>query len=318
MSREIYAGVDLGGTKIALAIFDSDKVLIAKDKVMTDKELSAKELFLQIIHALEELIERNDYSVSELSEVGIGIPGMVNSRKGEISLIAMLPKLNKFPVAEFIESKLPGVRVVIGNDSHSAALAEHRHGAGKGFEHMIYCPVSTGFASGIIIDGKLFTGSDGAAGESGHTIVTPGAGIECGCENTGCICSYASGAMIVRHIKKWIEAGEESIMLEMAGNDPHKITAIHIEEAYKQGDKMAEKALDQMGKYIGIWIFNLYLTLDINCIVFGGGLTKMGDMLFDRVKATFDSYRHTDMPVYFKFAELGQDAGVIGAMELLF
>ncbi len=315
---KIYAAVDLGGTKTAIAVFDGDKVIIAQDKIMTDKELPPEELFLRIIHALEELIEQSGHGITELAGVGIGIPGMVNSKLGEISLIAMLPKLNKFPVADFIESKLPGVRVVIGNDSHSAALAEYRHGAGRGFEHMVYCPVSTGFASGIIIDGKLFTGSDGASGESGHTIVTPGAGIECGCGNTGCICSYASGAMIVRHINKWIEAGEKSIMLDLAGGDPHKITAHHIEEAYKQGDKMAEKALDQMGKYIGIWIFNLYLTLNINCIVFGGGLIKMGDMLFDRVRAAFDSYRQTDMPVYFKFAELGQDAGVIGAMELLF
>ena len=182
---------------------------------------------------------------------------------------------------------------------------------------MLYCPVSTGLSSGIIIDGQLFRGSDGFAGESGHTIVSPGEGIPCGCGNDGCLQSYCSGGMIVRHIQNWIAAGEKTQMVELAGT-PEKITARHLEIAARAGDAMALRALDQMALYLGVWVFNLYMTLNINCFVFGGGLIKMGDLLFGRVRKVFDQYNHAGGEVHFKFAELGQESGLLGALELLF
>lgn len=314
---KLYAGIDIGGTKTAFGIFDEQHELIAKSKFPSNKDLLAEEFFLEVIKGLEDILNKNGFTLDSLSGIGMGIPGMVNGEDGEIVLIAMLPSLNSFNVRDFIHSKLPNVEVKLGNDSHCAALAEYRCGAGRGTRHMIYCPVSTGLSSGIIIDGKLFTGSNGVAGESGHTIVTPDKGIACGCKNQGCVQSYSSGGMIVRHIKDWISSGEETLMLELAGS-ADDITARHIKEAYEKGDKMAEKALDQMAKYLGIWIFNLYLTLNIDTFVFGGGLINLGDILFGRIRKVFDSYRQTDMPVYFKFAELSQDSGIIGAFELLF
>ena len=171
--------------------------------------------------------------------------------------------------------------------------------------------------SGIIIDGKLFRGSSGFAGESGHTILTPGQGIACGCGNQGCVQSYASGGMIVRHIRQWIDAGEQTLMVQLAGA-PEKIDARHLEMAARAGDAMALRALDQMALYLGVWVFNLYITLNINCFVFGGGLVNMGELLFGRVRQVFDSYCHTEEPVEFLFAQCGQEAGLLGALELLF
>ena len=205
----------------------------------------------------------------------------------------------------------------VDNDAHCAALAESRHGAGMGRPHMLYCPVSTGLSSAIILDGKLFRGSNGFAGESGHTIVTPGQGIPCGCGNSGCIQSYSSGGMIVRHIREWIAQGETTLMTQLAGS-PEKIDARHLEMAALAGDPMALRALDQMALYLGVWVFNLYMTLNIDCFVFGGGLVNMGDLLFGRVRKVFDQYRHTEEPVEFLFAQCGQDAGILGALELLF
>lgn len=313
-----YAAADVGGTKIALGIFDGEKKLLAKTKLLSDPSLSAEDFFTGMVSDLKSFMEDRGFPFSGLKGLGVGVPSMVRFSKGEIVLTAMLPNLSGFPAREFLRSLLPGVSVVLDNDSHCAALAEYRQGAGRGFPHMLYCPVSTGLASGIIIDGKLFRGSHGFAGESGHTVISPEQeGIPCGCGNPGCLCSYCSGGMIVRHIRQWIAEGEKTSMTDLAGS-PEKIDAKILETAAREGDPMALRALDQMAKYLGAWIFNLYMTFDIDCFVFGGGLINMGALLFDRVRAVFDSYCHTDEPVYFKFAELSQDSGLLGALELLF
>jgi glucokinase len=178
----------------------------------------------------------------------------------------------------------------------------------------------------MIINGKIFRGRYGWSGESGHMIVTPGEGLECGCGNRGCIMSWCSGSMIVKHINNWIAAGEKTCMTDMAGG-AENITCFHLEEAYRQGDPLAIRAIEQMAAFLGLWTYNLYVTLNINCFVFGGGLLKMGRnlihgsntaSLLDRMKDIFDGYNKNDMPVYFKEAELGDDFGIIGAAELLF
>lgn len=316
-TQQIYAGVDIGGTKVALGLFDENRELLCKEKFPSDPSLSAEAFFDGIIDALKELFAKHGLPFEALRGVGMGAPSMVQFEEGKLMLSAMLPSLSGFGAVAYMKGKLPGVQVILDNDSHCAALAEYRRGAGRGFRHMLYCPVSTGLASGIIIDGKLFRGSDGFAGESAHTIVTPGEGIDCGCHNQGCLMSYCSGGMIVRHIRQWIAEGGATMMTELAGS-PEKINARHLEEAARAGDEMALRALDQMALYIGIWLFNLWMTLNINCYVFGGGLINMGDLLFGRVRKVFDSYRHTDTPVTFRFAELSQDSGILGAVELLF
>jgi glucokinase len=190
---------------------------------------------------------------------------------------------------------------------------------------MLYCPVSTGISTGIIINGKIFRGRYGWAGESGHMIVTPGDGVECGCGNQGCLMSWCSGSMIVRHIKRWIEAGEKSSITDIAGDN--ELNCNHLACAYNEGDALACRAIEQMVKFLGIWTYNLYVVLNINCFVFGGGLLKLfrGLMidgkpgsLLDAMKEVFDGYNKNSMPVYFKEAELGDDFGIIGAAELLF
>ena len=312
-----YAGIDIGGTKVAFGVFGEDKTLLGKGKFSSDPSLTAEEFFQRVVQALQELLKELSLPLEGLVGVGVGLPSMVRYPQGEVVICAMLPALNGFGVKSCLERLLPGVQVEVDNDAHCAALAESRHGAGVGRPHMLYCPVSTGLSSAIIIDGKLFRGSCGFAGESGHTIVTPGAGIPCGCGNTGCIQSYSSGGMIVRHIRQWISEGEETLMTQLAGS-PEKIDARHLEMAAQAGDPMALRALDQMALYLGIWIFNLYMTLNIDCFVFGGGLINMGDLLFGRIRKVFDSYRQTDEPVEFLFAQCGQDAGILGALELLF
>jgi glucokinase len=128
--------------------------------------------------------------------------------------------------------------------------------------------------------------------------------------------------MIVKHIRLWIAAGEDTLMSSLAGG-AENIDCRHLEEALDRGDPMAERAAAQMAKYLGLWFFNLYVTLNINCFVLGGGLLKMGEKLLGPVRRNFDRYNRAgtealDVPVYFKTAELGDRFGVIGAAELVF
>ncbi|GHU33800.1 glucokinase [Spirochaetia bacterium] len=326
-NMELYTiGIDAGGTKTAYGVLNGSKNLIQRISHSSDPSLSAEAFFDKIAETILELMRNHNLKKENIRGVGIGMPSFILFEEGRIIKTSNLTNIRDFPARAYLMKKLDGIRVILDNDSHTGAIAEHRLGAGRGFDNMLYCPVSTGISSGIIINGEIFRGRYGWSGESGHMIVSPGEGIECGCGNRGCIMSWCSGSMIVKHIIKWIESGEKTCMTELAGS-ADAITCFHIESAYNSGDALAIRAVDQMSTYLGIWTYNLYVTLNINCFVFGGGLLKMkrylatGEaegILLSRMKEIFDEYNKNDMPVYFKEAELGDDFGIIGAAELLF
>lgn len=315
--KQYTIGIDVGGTKIAYGLFDGDKNLVDKHRVLSDAALSAEQFFDRIVGDIHMILERHELTLDSIGGIGIGVPSYVLFEEGKIIKTVNLPNIADFPAKAYLLEKLRSdMRIVIDNDGHTGALAEHRQGAGRGFRHMLYCPVSTGISSGIIINNELFRGSYGWSGESGHMIANADEGVMCGCRNKGCFMSYCSGSMIIKHILNKIEQGDMTIMVKLAGGKEN-ITTEHIVQAYALEDEMAIWAVEQMAKYLGVWCYNLYVTLNINCFVFGGGLLKFGDTLFGRVRRVFDTYNQNDYPVYFKYAEL-DDYGIIGALELLF
>jgi glucokinase len=318
-------GIDVGGTKTAYGLFNGQQEIIRRLSHPSNETMSPAEFFDTIATNIKGIMKEEGLKKENIRGVGLGMPSFVLFEEGRLIKTSNLAKIHDFPARAYLTEKLEGIRVLIDNDSHTGAMAEHRHGAGRGFDNMIYCPISTGISSGIIIGGKLFRGRYGWSGESGHRIVTPDDGVECGCGNRGCLMSWCSGSMIVKHIEQWIAQGEVSIMPGLAGNG--KITLFHLGSAYNAGDALARRAYEQMVKYLGIWIYNLYVTLNINCFIFGGGILKFGRQLMDGGKKTailedmkevFDGYNKNEMPVYFKEAALGDDFGIIGAAELLF
>lgn len=308
-------GIDVGGTKIAYGLFDGDRRLVAKLSTPSDATCPPEPFFDSIAERALSLARENGVKREDISGVGVGVPSYVKHDEGRILKTVNLTCLSDFPARDYLSRRL-GLPVALGNDAQAAALAEHRHGAGRGFDNMLYCPVSTGISSAVIIDGKLFRGSYGWAGETGHAIITPGEGLMCGCGNRGCLMSYVSGSMIAKHARKRIAEGEKTALMEIAGG-ADKITAQHILTGYDMGDPLSRQLVAQMAKYMAVWLYNLYVTFNINCFVFGGGLLKFGDRLFPAVRAQFDAYNQSDLPVYFKNAELTEDFGIVGAMELL-
>ncbi|MDR1506656.1 MAG: ROK family protein [Treponema sp.] len=331
--KRFVIGIDVGGTKTACALVDENRVLYGGHSIPSNPELENERFFDVIVEEVKTLLAGQGFDASgrrpagtraangqarleaaEIAGAGVGMPSFIYYDKGHIIKTSNLVKIRDFPARDYLSEKLR-LQVTLDNDARAAALAEYRHGAGKGFHNMLYCPVSSGISSAILIGGKLFRGSYGWAGETGHMIATPGEGVECGCGNRGCYMSWCSGLMIIKHIRQWIDSGEKTIMTELAGGK-EKIDSIILEKAHDAGDRMAVKAFNQMTNWLGIWFYNLYVSLNINCFVLGGGLVKMGEKLLDPVRRTFDIYNHDDFPVYFKTAACGKNCGTLGAAEL--
>ena len=333
---DVYTiGIDVGGTKAAYGLLDSDKKIISRRTHKSNTGSSPQEFFDEIACNIHGIMAEKNLKNENIRGIGIGMPSFILFDEGKIVKTSNLTNINNFPARDYMTEKLGGIHVVIDNDANTAAIAEHRHGAGRDFNNMLYCPVGTGISCGIVINGNIFRGTYGWSGETGHMILTPGEGIMCGCENQGCFMSWTSGSMIIKHIEKWIEDGEKSIMTTLAGNG--QMDCNHLSAAYNDDDPLARRAIAQMVKILGVWTYNLYVTFNINCFVFGGGLIKMfrklkdgGSVtgkksggLLESMKEIFDEYNKNSMPVYFKEAELSgemtsNDHGIIGAAELLY
>ena len=304
-------GIDAGGTKVAYGLFDRDGVIVDKMQHPADPDADGPAFADQMIRSVQTLRERNHLTPDDIAGIGVGMPSYIIHDKGLIYLTSALPKVRDFYMRDYMQERL-GVPIVLENDSNGAALAEHRRGAGRGTEHMVYVSASTGLGSGLIINGKIFRGSYGFAGETGHMLMTPDEGIMCGCRNRGCFMSYGSGKYIVEHIKNRLDEGAQS---ELAKVDRDSLSAVDLLAACRKGDTFALEMLDKMAHAFAVCIYNIYEMLNINVYVFGGGLTNFGDLLFSRIRREFDRYNHIDLPVEFRFAELKEDFGIIGAAE---
>ena len=303
-------GIDVGGTKTAYGLFDGNNALIDRHQHGTPIDVDGPGLCQLMLAGVEELLMRNGIGHGEVRGVGIGMPSFIYYDRGYIYMTSALVNVKEFAMRDYLNRRLD-IPVVIDNDSNAAALAEYRYGAGRGSRHMIYMSASTGLGSGLILNGGLFRGSYGWAGESGHMLITPDAGVECGCGNRGCFMSWASGRYVPEQIRR-LAAGRSTVM--DLGPD---LDCVALNEAFKAGDPVAVEALDQLAHYLGVCLFNIYQLLNVSLFVFGGGLTNFGDDLFGRVRREFNRYYHLDAPVEFKIAELKQDFGIVGAAEFV-
>jgi len=305
-------GIDAGGTKVAYGLFNGDRVLVDRFQHPTDIAADGPAFSDGIVHTIHEMLNRNGLGIKQLKGIGICMPSFLLFDEGYVFMTSAMTNIKDFAMRDYIAQRLP-VRIVLDNDSNVAALAEYRHGAGRGSKHMVYVATSTGIGSGIIIDGKLFRGSYGWAGECGHMLATPDEGVLCGCRNRGCFMSYAAGRYVPQHVEARLKAGAKSVLSATENKD-----CTNVLKAYTQNDPLAVEIVEQMAHYLAVCIFNIYQLLNINLFVFGGGLVNFGEALFGRMRTEFDKYNHIPQPVYFRFAELVKDFGIIGAAELIF
>ena len=312
-SEQLVIGIDLGGTKITTALVDSSGRMVAHDYQETQATEGPAAVIGRMLDAARRMVAQAEAACTQVVAVGIGAPGPLDVKTGVVMTPPNLPGWDHIPLQQLIEDGL-GIPAFLENDANAAALGEHRFGAGRGTEHMIYVTVSTGIGGGLILDGRLYHGLSSMAGEIGHITLMPH-GPLCGCGNRGCLEALASGRAIAKRAQECVARGMPTLMADLAGNDPDCITAELVAQAAEQGDSEAQHILTDAMNYLGIGIANLVNLFNPQLIVIGGGLTNIGEALFEPVRRAIrrHAFPGPAAAVQVVPAELGDNVGVLGA-----
>ena len=311
---KVYIGIDLGGTKISTALMDEQGTILARAGGDTGAAEGQAAVIERMVDSARQVArEGGRADLRGIVAIGVGAPGPLDTKLGILTAPPNLPGWINVPLSRIIEERL-GVAAYLENDANAAALAEFHYGAGVGCANMIYVTVSTGIGGGLILNGQLYGGTNGAAGEVGHTMIMPD-GPLCGCGNRGHLEALASGTAIAREARELLAKGVPTLIADLAQGDPNAVTALTVEIAAKQGDLEAQRIIDRAMEYLGIGMANLANIFNPDMIVLGGGVTKMGEMLFEPVRRAVSRFA---FPIVAKTvqivpARLGRDVGVIGA-----
>ena len=311
--KDLFIGIDLGGTKIVTALVDTEGRIIFRDYRETEAARGPAAVMARMIDAASRVMNGGGVAAAQISAVGVAAPGPIDARSGIVTTPPNLPGWKDMPLRQLIQDEL-GLPTALENDANAAALAEHRFGAGRGTKHMIYVTASTGIGGGFILNGELYNGATGGAGEIGHMTILP-QGPHCGCGNRGCLEALASGRAIAREARERVKCGVPTLIADLAEGDLERISAKLVAQAAAQGDMEAQEILDEAMTYLGVGMANLVNLFNPELIVIGGGLTKMGARLFDPVRRIIDrrAFRTAAQVVKIVPAQLGDDVGVLGA-----
>lgn len=302
-------GVDIGGTSVKLGLFQIDGQLIDKWEIPTRKENEGEKILPDITSSLMKKLEERRVEKEHVIGIGVGVPAPV-TRTGIVRATANLGWGYKEVKRELEE--LTGLEVQVGNDANVAALGEMWKGGGLGYKNLVMVTLGTGVGGGVILNGNILTGVNGAGGEIGHICVNYNEEDKCGCGKTGCLEQYASATGIVRLAKKKLANETRKTML-----NAEFISAKKIWDAVKEQDEVAMEIAEEFGAYLGHAIANFTVVLDPDVVVIGGGVSRAGMILIDYIQKYYDEKAFfSNKNLKFVLAELGNDAGIYGAAKL--
>lgn len=302
-------GVDLGGTFIKFGLFDIEGNLIEKWDTPTVKETFFDDIAKNVLDKMSE----KDIKKDDVKGVGVGVPGPVDG-EGIVNGLVNLGLVGQVNIKNILEEKLGGIKCIVGNDANVAAMGEMLEGGGKGYTDMVMITLGTGVGGGVIIGGKMLSGVTGGAGEIGHFPVNVDEQATCGCGKRGCLEQYASATGIVRVAK------ERAMKIKMPTKilEMEELTAKDVFDLAKEGDMVAIDAVEIAARYLGIATAAIACTVNNKAFVVGGGVSRAGDFLLDKVKKYFNEYVFKPCSdVEFKLATLGNDAGIYGGAALV-
>lgn len=309
-------GIDLGGTNISAGLVGDGGKLLYKSSVPTEMDISDQQITEYMAKFCLQILKECDISEKDVESIGIGCPGVCDDKNGILLYTVNLPFRNT-NIAE-IFSKFINVPVHLANDANCAALGEVVAGGAKGYKSSITITLGTGVGGGIIIDGKIYTGFNHAAGEMGHIVIDT-EGEQCSCGRKGCLEAYASASALIRESKKAVQKHPESLINELCEHDLNKINAKTPFDAKRGGDPIATKIVDKYIRDLGEGIINYINIFQPEIILLGGGVSKEGEYLLEPLREyVFQySYGHEFLPrTKIECAVLGNDAGIIGAAML--
>lgn len=299
--------IDIGGTQLRAAVYIQDQI----DPILHKRiETKAREpnAFGRLIGLLED-IWPSDLTVDA---IGLSSPGPVDPHTGTIIMTPNIKEWRDFPIAPKLTERF-GVPTYLDNDANLAALGEWKYGAGRGHRNVLYLTVSTGVGGGVIIENQLLQGHHGLAAELGHTTIQAGGAI-CGCGKAGHLEAYSSGTGIERFVAEQLKAGRASIL-----SADKKNSASAISKAATQGDALSIEAFQIAGKYLGIGVANFLHAFDPSIVIFGGGVSQSGPLLFNSFHESLkNSVMHTTYlkDLVITRAELGDNSGLLGGRAL--
>ena len=305
-------GVDIGGTKVAAGVVDQDGRVLARlrrdtpahDPGNTEEVIAGCILDLAAEH--------------EVEAAGLGAAGFIDAARSTVLFAPNLAWRNE-PLRAAVEQRT-GLPVVVENDANAAAWGETRFGAGHGQPFTVTLTVGTGLGGGVVLDGQLIRGAFGAAAEVGHVCVVPD-GRPCGCGNLGCWEQYASGRALVREARERAAAEPDAakLLLELSGGQAEAITGPMVTMGASAGDGVAIASFQAVGDWLGHGMANLAAILDPRVFILGGGVSDAGELLLGPARAAFQAKltaRGHRPTAAVRAAQLGQDAGLIGAADL--
>ncbi|MDD4526655.1 MAG: ROK family protein [Candidatus Margulisbacteria bacterium] len=319
-------GLDIGGTKIAAAIADDKGKIITSINTPTQAKKGAEVVTNQLSSVIKELLKNAGVHIQDVKTIVLGIPGQITKSKGVVIIAPNIKGWENYPLRDKVQKDFPNTPIIVENDANCAAMGELYFGSEKDYKNIVFLTVSTGVGGGIIIDRKLYSGKNTMAGEIGHMPLnlTTDTEFKCGCGRIGCFEAYASGVNMAKRASKKIMKLKTTkddygkITLELSASNRSKITSIVLNHAAKQGDKFAQDIIEENAYYIGIGCVNIINILDPEAIIIGGGVSKIGDILFKAIRKTVQEHLSMVKNVKTEIipATLGTDAGLLGTIAV--
>ena len=306
-------GIDIGGTTVKCGLFTTEGVLLEKWEIKTRTEENGKAILPDVAETILKKMEEKGIEKTEVTGVGVGVPGPVVKER-EVQVAVNL-HWGYTMLADDLEKLLDQIPVKVGNDANVAALGEMWKGGGEGYLDVVLLTLGTGVGGGIIINGEIAPSHRGVGGELGHITVNPDEEATCNCGNHGCLEQYASATGVVRIANKLLAASKEESSLRTL----ETVTAKDVFDAAKAGDHLAVEAVEVLGKYLGLVVANVALTVDPDVFVIGGGVSKAGQVLIDVITKYYHNFAKIigDNKAKVVLAKLGNDAGIYGAARMV-
>ncbi len=316
---QLIVGIDVGGTKVAGGLVNQKGKLLKSLIVPTRADKGFKTSYRQIIHLIERLIHLAG-GKHHIGGIGVCAPGPLNPHTGVIINPPNLPGWRNIPLASMIQKKFD-LPAKVENDANAAGLGEVLFGAAVGYRDVFYVTVSTGIGTGIIIGKKIYHGKNGVAGEGGHVSIDYRSSYRCGCGTLGCIEALAAGPGMARRARVYLEQehSEPSLLREMTGGHLELISPQMLEQAMREGDRVARAIIEETGFYLGVWLGGMLTLFDPEAVVIGGGVARIGKPLFQKIRETIPQYsinRAFAAKLPLLPAKLQKNVGVYGAASI--
>lgn len=309
-------GIDLGGTNIVAGVVDDSFKIIATAKRKTNCPRPAEEIVNDMAEVSLEAIAKAGLEVKDIVSAGVGSPGSINPTEGIVVYSNNLGFFN-LELSKLLKEKT-GIDFYLDNDANAAAYGELIAGAGKGVNNFVMLTLGTGVGGGVIIDGRMLTGSNYAGAELGHTVVDIN-GQMCSCGRQGCFEAYASATALIRQTKQAMTKYPNSIMWDIVKGDIHAVNGLTAFDAMRKGDEAGKSVVDKYIYYLSVGVSNMINIFQPEILCIGGGVSKEGDNIIVPLQKMVDGENYArlmEKKAVIKAAELGNDAGIIGAAYL--